>query len=655
MNEMSKNTNVVRLPVASLLVLALFACEGPEPDELADVQSLRAVILDDVCPAHTQIARIDAGGGCPLADDWIESALFADASGELAKFCRYEWDGYPGQEDLAAITSELDSADTVSPDCDVVLEQVPSSDALWAAVGTEIEALFHHAIGRADGYDLDLANTEGSRSPVLVVVVDSVPEGAPTPRSEHGELMASIVDDIACPEPDPDPNVACAVRVRRSLGLPRWGPNHVIDEINGGYYGSQTDIATAIYDSVESWRTKVWPGEIPKLIINLSVGWEGEFGGEDVLDMPPPAESTYAAMQYANCHGAILIAAAGNQGHLCTDGPLLPGGWEAQPAPDAARCAELSVLAPPVGGAYKPLVYSVGGLDSAGEPMPGARLEGMPRLAAAATHAVAVGDSTALTGTSVASAVATAAAALVWSYNPHLDPAKVMGSVYGGGEPLAELADYMVPGPFNPIIHEIDVCGALVHACARPSSNCPTSFDSTLACLTAPAPTTIDQIFADIAASESVPWTLSFPGPFESIACDNGCDLAYGYLSSTLDVSVDPCPAPITPELPYVEPMPTEVACPNCTLDVNVNSHVVYASLDPSYTGIDVLDVTVSVVGPTATNYFRLGQVPLSATTITSIVLDSTFMPDPIVSASISIAFDSVTMPRPVVDDLLLD
>ncbi len=638
-----------RIPTTMLMALVLAACEGSE-GELDGAQSLRT--SDDelraaACPEYRQIARLGSGvPSCPARPGWTESAVFPSGPGELAEFCQYRWNGDPDNVDLTALEQAGDVLAGFSPDCEVVLSQ--GTDAIWALVGADVEALFHHGIGRATPSDLALPSSESSRSPVVVAVVDSVPEPAPTvPRSEHGELMVSLINDIACP----DAGKPCKVSVRRSLGLPRISHGQ-IDPIHGGYKGSQADIAKAIYAVVHSWQTYDWNGDVPKLVINMSVGWDGDvFGDTDDPDMRPPVDAVYTAIEHARCLGALVVAAAGNEGDLCSDGALLPGEWEKFAAPTAARCAELGVANPPGGAGYRPLLYSVGGLTHDHDPMPGTRALGMPRLAALATHAVAGGDSTALTGTSVSSATAAGIAALVWSYNPDLAASEVMAAVYVSGDPTGLQADYVGPGTSATGVRAIDACAALEFACNLPNSNCPaTPFATPLTCLDAPAPLDIADVTADLAALTLPPDHDLSPIFGPEIGCPAACgEPAVGHLATGVNGS--PCPDPIVPVLPYTEPQPTQIGCPNCTLDIPTS--LVHATLDPAFEKAKVLEVSVILHDGARAIHLDYGDLPLSTTEVTRIAVDPLVMPDNVESAEISIAFDTLSVP--VVDDLLIN
>ena len=627
-----------KFSTAFSLTLAMTACDASEPESNV-TQSVRGsdpVLEEAGCPDYRQIATLAVGVEvCPTVEGWAESLLFTGGTGEFARFCKYLWEGAPSQADPTDL--QITGLSAVASDCEVVFEQSSLSDE----VGDEMETLFHEAIGLADATDLNLPTTEPARSRVSVAVVDSVPEGAPQPRSEHGERMVDLIEDIACP------NGAglgvCEVNVKRSLGLPRYGVGY-LDTINGGEYGSQADIAKAIYDAVEAWKAAPAPGH---LIINMSFAWEPTLFGDMSDPTPRPSvEAVHTAIEYAVCNEAIVVAAAGNQGYPCTQGPLLPGAWETEAAPDKTRCAELGVLSANSVG-YKPLVYSVGGLTHEGEPMAGSRPLGMPRLAAAASHAIAGGDDTTMTGSSISTAVAAGAAALIWSYLPGLSASEVMTIVYASGNPLTLTADYIGPNTTQTTVRAVDVCRAISMACQL-TGNCPAM---PLGCLTAAPSVTIDALFTEIAAltpdhDESRLWV-----PEVCTVQECGGFTPDAYLAQALvGTGASACPEPVDQILPLTLPQPTQIGCSHCTLDLT--TALVDASLDMDYANATVNDVTIALFDGYRNTYFRFGDATLDESAITQFRLDPMLMPANVESATISITFDP-TQP-PVVDPLLV-
>ncbi|KIG18421.1 hypothetical protein DB30_00706 [Enhygromyxa salina] len=634
---MTADTRFLRI-LAPLLALTAVACDDVEPE--SDDALLRAGGLSDAaCPAHRQIAR-KLVKNCPVVANWQATKLFAGAGGVLGNYCTYTWQGVPGQEDVAPLVNHPSLA-AVGSDCEVVFEQgAPAHDAVWSELDPDILDLFHESIGWASAADLSLSTSEASRVPVVVAVLDSVPEPAPAnPSSQHGEIMVRMIQDIACPHP----TKPCVVDVVRGLAMPRLAAQQ-IDLVNGGYFGSQGDTAKSIYAAIEDWRTTNWGQQTPKVVLNMSLGWDPEFG-ELAVDSPAVA-AVYTALEYASCNGAIIIAAAGNQGHLCSTGALLPGAWEEHAAPSQARCNALGVASPAPTTNYRPLVYSVGGLDHALSPMPGSREDGMPRLASSATHAVGRGDSTAVTGTSAAAATAAGAAALVWSYNPQFRADQVMSVIYDSGVNTGMTADYVGPGGLTNV-RKLDVCAALEHACNMLGSSCPAvPFANQLSCINAPPAVSLSDLFAQLA--HAVPDHALTPNFGPAVPCPASC----GYPETAYFASSQgACPTPILPALPFVEPQPTQIGCPNCTLDVT--SSIVYASLDPDYAYDTLRSVAVSVFDGSEHYYFDLGPIPLTATEITTIQLDPELMPPTVVASKISLTF--AEYPRDVTNELLIN
>jgi hypothetical protein len=642
-----------------LLALAGLACnEGPEAPETfreRDDEDVTASTLIDVCSPAEQIVRLSpTQGTCPTATNWTEHVLFSDGTGDLAKYCKYIWSG-GGMPDQAAVAILANKPGilSIAGDCESVYPQ--TGDALWTTLGADVEKLFHHAIGRPDAADLDLANTEDDRSHVIVAVIDTVPFAEPTtPTSEHGTIMAGIIRDIACP----DPQATCAVEVKHALGLPNIELG-VEDPVNGGFFGGQSDVSDAIHNAVDLWWSTyehLDEENRPKLIISLSLGWSPAwFGDLEGQYTRPAVSAVYDALRYASCFGVTTIVAAGNDGQPCQTGPLLPGGWEEHAAPNAAACTTLGAPYLAGGSGYRPLVYSVGGVTPVNgqfAPMPGTRPEGMPRLAAMA-RGNAIGDSTTLMGTSVSAAVVAGAAALAWSYNPDLEPGELMAGIYQSGSTVyengnARTADYIVPGTPSTTVRAVNACAALSTICGQ-TGTCP--FTGPLPCLNEPPPLTLTDLFdaAEDSNNQGPPPVPSYPmqdGSCVEYEC-NGEAPGLGLSNTTA------CPVPIPSAHIFTYPQPTQVACPNCMLDTSIG--VVYASLDPSYVGWSVADLMITVYDQNNDPaYFRFGAYPSLGTTSVSEIRLANSLP-PLSRATITMVLtDSAAPPMVVVDELLI-
>jgi hypothetical protein len=245
-----------------------------------------------------------------------------------------------------------------------------------------------------------------------------------------------VIDELGC-----IPGGHCAAEVHNYLGLPQLSEQFV-DYENGGFYGTRGQLAQSIQKAVDTWAydyAKAPKKVSPRLVLNLSVGWVPEYGGTDPKEMPLPARAVYDALVHAACYGALAVAAAGNTSGDGSGGPMLPGGWETVPAP--TKCAgPYSKLPTPYALWPKPghpasLVTAVSAVDELDRPLASTRPKGQSRLVAYG-HNVVVPDSRAdgytqiLSGTSMSTAVASAAAATAWSYRPDLTFDRVAQLVY---------------------------------------------------------------------------------------------------------------------------------------------------------------------------------------------------------------------------------
>lgn len=180
---------------------------------------------------------------------------------------------------------------------------------------------------------------------VLVAVLDVSPdsvEGVPVGRIGHGHAVGSIIHDSTCPWGNQG---ACATREISTLALPLTKPD-VRDWSTGGTFGSQADVAQAIFRTLNVAQGQVdQQGPLP-LIINLSLGWDPRWTDSPLgrrlvgVNVPGPVESVRRALEFASCRGAVVFAAAGNNpnGTALATGPMLPAAWESTNAPSYADC-----------------------------------------------------------------------------------------------------------------------------------------------------------------------------------------------------------------------------------------------------------------------------------------------------------------------------
>jgi hypothetical protein len=459
------------------------------------------------CPGAIRlIGVLDAGSGeCTLGNtlpaEWEGSSLFEAGSpgvaglgeavpAELERYCAFD---YVGPEDevesyYAGLTTAVNNyaymdTSTLSTDCRGEFEQ---GDLYDVTIGAELRDAFLTNIGWSNGEDID---TEYDvRESIEVAVVDTVSQEAADdpniePANGHGLQMAALIREVGCPAG----RTECVDGVRHVLAMPRDKWTREPDWTVGGNHGSQGDLAMGIYQAVEAWRERRLASpssSAPRLVINLSIGWE-HLGGESLTSERGPHAAVLAAMQFASCHGALMVVAAGNtKNEMCPDqnvGALAPALFEKLPAPSASECATLGFspqwtndypIFPTGSGEYVPLVHAVGGLDEFDDALINARVGAMPRLAALGANGIVDPGSDALAGTSVSTAVASGTASLLWSYRPELRPHEIMQLIYDAGWSTGETADFALTG--TPSVHRLSVCAALDDACTGQSGSCPT-------------------------------------------------------------------------------------------------------------------------------------------------------------------------------------
>lgn len=353
-----------------------------------------------------------------------------------------------------------------------------------------LESYFQRQVGDVDPVTVLGAENRGEGPPprVRLTFLDTQPNGTSSNpsqvpvevASQHGLALSRIAREIACDEPE---ETSCAAKIDFQLALPilnfdRYDPEATkLAFDTGGFSGSVDLLATAVWDAVRGHDPR------QRLVLNLSVAWDGElFGGleKEVAAMPVTVQAMYRALQVASCRGALAVAAAGNLrgGPGSEHGPLLPGGWERRDAPTFEACGELLGLESegrrPLCVLPEPLVYAAGGVRFDNSPLYNSRPGGTPSLVAYADHAWVGGSLKPLTGTSVATAVVSATAAVLWHHWPHLTRAAVMDRLYRAGEPIGRTADFHHRSlGEHPTARRVSLCPVLAQACAELGGDCP--------------------------------------------------------------------------------------------------------------------------------------------------------------------------------------
>jgi len=407
-----------------------------------------------------------------------------EAIQELNRFCVYEIaDPNKKLADLPfppAVSAELVRFDqdcaAISPASDKV-----ASIATWNDVS-------NHFLSQVGAKSLSIYHRLGVRLAFLDTQQDG--KGAPTMPGNfwHGYTLTHIARQLVCSsESDED----CAAQITTRLALPyvhfdaKSRTLSQIDTKQGGHIGMQSDLAKAITGEVRSWQS-----EDPQrhLVLNISVAWDPKlFGGLDkaqLSEMRAGTQAVYDALQYARSLDVLVLAAAGNRTECSGYGPLLPAAWEEGIAhePSCEKNPEAS------------LVYAVGGVRSDGRPLANARDGGIPRRVAYGENAIVacpvpILHTAALTGSSIATAVASSIAAVVWDSFPQLSPEEVMDLLDSSGDELKVVdgtgrewsreADFWFraganASPERPTVHRLSLCTALKEACGRyPDEFCP--------------------------------------------------------------------------------------------------------------------------------------------------------------------------------------
>lgn len=556
---------------------------GAGPESLAERDE--ALGTSDVCSGLRWVGVYEQGGSCPQAGSgWSGGRLIGDPAAPpvLRRYCAYEW-VVAGPPDLAKLPKKTIADQTWLPpawldrDCAALAQQSPLTKA------DQVDAIVAPTLAAAHATQIEspAAPVAPGGGTVAVAVVDAWPDTSRVGRSTHGFGMAAIVEAVSCG------NLAygasCPIITFPQLALDRFDAAGHRDLVHGGSYGFQSTLATAIYQAVAAPTAG-------RKILNLSVAWDGRYNDSTVApgSFSKAVAAVVDALEYAACQGVLVITAAGNvTGATAADtGPLYPAAWEQQ-------------LAPACTGVTRPLVYSAGGVDGRDEPLANARPGARPLLAApgfvvpgnktVAGVPVAVGP---FTGSSVAAATLTAAAALVWQRQQNLRPDEVVGIVRNAGHALTDPADYCLAPPCGNI-RRISICESLAAAgapvtcgavtiAAGAGSN-PTYDAATLAALTAVGPAAADG--------------TALLSPFKPAPCKK----------STLSSGAGPngpleaCPGQILPTdvlFPSVDPQPEPNPCPSCTvassqlelsIDASLSSPVVPQTLTYSKRGVVVL------------------------------------------------------------------
>ncbi len=285
--------------------------------------------------------------------------------------------------------------------------------------------------------------------PVRVAVVDSSarrPGANGDDNNPHGRVVGQTISRLS--------NLP-ASRIFNYLGLPIIDPITMTEDlVKGGDFGTVGHVAAALERALRDWTPTMHK---ERLVINLSIGWRREHS--DRLSN----EAMLTLLQRASCAGAIVVVAAGNGSG---DGPLLPAAWETEVnALSSEQCLRRGypVAAVPALAPVRPLLYSVGALDLADQALATTRPGSMPaRVAHGLGFVTSDGGTQAiLSGTSLAAAVVSGAAAAVWTHASSWGSHAIMARIDATGEPTSIPVERCFGGSGCGEARRVLVCKAL--------------------------------------------------------------------------------------------------------------------------------------------------------------------------------------------------
>ena len=468
--------------LATWFLCAAASCEGQrEQAAPATVERVTQSIVVQDCP-YREVVSFDPTSVCqPLpfrgtpAGVWrgskvIDGVVLGGVSGA---YCRYVWHPDSPGRNVRPPLQPFEQR-TAQVDCPLV---APNAANPPTAYPPEDWLPRQQRLREHSGWVPALLTSGGL--PVTVAVIDSAvhPHGSTSlDNSGHGRTMGRLIEDLACPQGQP-----CPVRIENHLALEEIGDAR-LDPANGGFFGTRAQLAAALQRALDQWVAAVRAGDQSRAVINLSLGWV------PALDTNPraisgrslPEDVVFQVLNRASCLGALVVAAAGNGAFSSTSGPILPAGWEAQPAPGRLACGRYLDTTGPltwpywpflgdwsVRDDYRPLVHAVSAVDYHDQPLAIVRPGSMPRLVAHGMGAITSdptrppGHTLMLTGTSVGTAIVAGAAAALWSYAPTLTAHGVADLLFSTGVGLPTVStELCLPGACARTPVRVSLCAA---------------------------------------------------------------------------------------------------------------------------------------------------------------------------------------------------
>lgn len=430
----------------------------------------------ELCSGRAWLVQLRPDATCDelTASSWLGTPLFPDATGALARFCRLEWtslDAPPPQPD--------ESFQDVWPVCPTYSPQGANAETCESAGEAPFLAAFD-AYADRPAEDSPVAGA----SPTTIVLLDTEsPETAASceSRGTHGCILGKIVQRLTCAG-----SVDCPIVLRYTQAL-RWriadsAPTRS-DGSTSGQYGTPDDVAEAIWQAMAPWRAGTGSGrpllilalggESPDTVSTSAWRWDDVVADADATLLSLEDRVVLGALGHASCMGAWIFSAAGNLNPGCSGtGMTAPGGWMFHPAPTEGECERL------FGGDHRAdhqpgeaLGFAVTGLGNDGRPLANARAGSLSMFAAIGIYIEKCHETA---GSSVSTAVETAAAALVATHAPRLSIHALGDLLHTSAAPLqpALPADAWAHDLGPAEVRRLQTCHAAQTACERVDGDC---------------------------------------------------------------------------------------------------------------------------------------------------------------------------------------
>jgi len=528
--------------------------------------------------SHWIAVKTENSQNCPKTSSWSVRSLFEKnefiSNPSLDNYCAYS-ETTPSSRDNKSIPKELKNLidnglieDNLQQDCFVI------STLASPATAADVTDVLHNQLMLQSG-KINLPPIKNELHPVRMAIVDTLPTQEYSPSSSatnstHGVSLATIAENLLCDKTSDQCYAHLTSRLALAYTSEQRGEEYDVyrDETRGGYFGSLSDLATAIRDEVITWKN--YEPE-SRLVLNLSIGWNSlvwSGAGTQPETYLAGVKGVYSAIEDAVCHGALVVAAAGNKGNDKTEDqyPMLPAAWQELPSPSEKRCNYLLNNKTERQYGKGNMVYAVSAIDSIGRSLTNTRDHAKSRIVAYGDHSIVntsgiLGNSV-LTGSSVSTLLVSSIASMVWAHRPELTSVEVMELIYKSGNNLGTPADfYGNASGTNTLMHRASMCSALQFACnglpcGESIKQCPwkRNFVDLQPTSLVTNPSDQGHVLGDIANC--------------SIATDPSCKLNH---TGSLSIS------------PWIIPQPDSTICPNCT-NIQANQTMIMQT-SSSYTG----------------------------------------------------------------------